>query len=250
MNLFTRMVREATTGRQLSLYTARRYANGQTYRYLNVHGELGGVGGLTSVQYEIFEALVLDGLDMLRPADVLDPADRADERETRIATLTARVTALAHRQEQLQQATADPEQDAAVILPALARVSADLKASALERDRLQLETHSGRAEALTEAQTLHQLRGKAEGEERAELDRRIKAALPSVVSEIWVQAQKVSDRRKIFHVQIYLRGGTRRYLQLLPMKDCSVRPWQLEGFDLRRGPYREVGDAAADAQPA
>src|SRR5262249_34077678 len=94
-----------------------------------------------------------------------------------------------------------------------------------------------RAEALTECQTLRELRDATEGEERAELERRIRAALPSVVSEIWVQPQKVSQRHQIVHIQIYLRSGQSRCPQLLPRNLHGSAPWQVDGWDLRRGPF-------------
>ena len=59
-------------------------------------------------------------------------------------------------------------------MPLLAKVSAELKAATKEKDALKLESMTGRAEALTETQSLVELRRDAKGEELAELDRRIK----------------------------------------------------------------------------
>ena len=166
--------------------------------------------------------------------------------------MTARTTALEHRQRQLQDAAADPDQDAAALLPALSRVSAELKEKAAERQKLQLETRSGRAESLAEAQTLHQLRDAAEGNERSELNARIKAVIPSVLAGVWIQCQRIDRLNQIVHVQIWLHSGACRYVQLSPSNLRGVRPWQLDGFDLRRGPYRpaDEADVTRTAQPA
>ncbi len=232
-NLFTGLVHDAAADRRMSLQTAN--SHGKLIPYLSI----GQVSGCARVRYDHLEACVLKTLAMLRPQDVLEPSARADEREHRIADLTARITALEHRQRQLQEAVADPYKDAATLLPALALVSGDLKESALERDRLQLETRSGRAEALAEAQTLQKLRDDAVGDERAALDARIKAAIPSVLSGVWLQCQRIDRLNQIVHIQIWLRSGARRYVQILPADLRGARPWQLDDFDLRRGPYRE-----------
>ena len=207
MNLFVGLVFDSESCRPLSIKS--KYKKGKKYSYLRLSDSRG-----PSVRYEYAEVCILDTLAMLRPEDVLEPSARHDEREHRIADLTARQTALEHRQRQLQGDAADPEKD--YLLPALAQVSADLKATARERESLQLETRSGRAEALTEIQTLFQLRQRAKGEEREDLDRRIKAALPSVVTRIEMRADRVSARKQVTHIAIHLRSGARRDVRLQP----------------------------------
>jgi DNA invertase Pin-like site-specific DNA recombinase len=244
VNLFTGLLTDAGAGRRMSLQTAN--SHGKLIPYLSI----GQVSGCARVRYDALEACVLDTLAMLRPQDVLEPADRCDQREHRIAELTARTTSLDHRQRQLQEAVADPDQDAAALLPALSHVSADLKATAAEREQLQMETRSGRAESLSETQTLRQLRDDAQGEERAQLNSRIKAALPSVVSGIWLQCQRVDRLRQIIHVQIWLRSGTHRYVQILPQDHRDLRPWQIGDHDQRRGAYiPQEANATGMAQP-
>jgi hypothetical protein len=157
-------------------------------------------------------------------------------------------TCLAHRREKLRAAAADPEQDAADILPALATVRRELEAASKELNELKLESRTGRAEALAECQTLQELRRQAQGEERQELDRRIKAALPSIVESIWVQCQRVSTRHQIVHIQIWLHSGGMRYVQMLPPNLHGTQAWQLEEHDLRRGPY--ISHTTHMAQPA
>lgn len=244
-NLFTGLIFHAET--KLPLCIRSHISAGRKYAYLAyARGE--GI----AIPYPEFESLALDTLAMLRPADVLEPTAESGEREERIAALTARVTALGLRQGQLQAAAADPEQDATPLLPILRQISDDLNRSGRELDGLKLESLTGRAEALTECQSLRTYRDEEarSPEERTELDRRIKAAIPSVVSEIWVQPQKVTLRTQIVHVQIFLRSGARRYVQLLPRKLHGVSPWQLHGHDLRAGAHRpegQVRDTAGDA---
>ena len=71
--------------------------------------------------------------------------------------------------------------------------------------------------------------------ERDELDQRIKAALPSVVAEIWTRAQRVGPRSQVTHVQIYLLSGERRYVQITPRKPYGVIPADWSGLDFRAG---------------
>jgi len=208
VNLFTGLMRDQH-GRPYSILC--RSTAGKQARWLRTERTRG-----VSVPYYDAEACILDTLAMLRPEDVIEPSPDRDQREQRIATLTARLVALDHRQEQLTEACADPAQDAAPLLAVLRQVAADKDATALELEGLKLESLTGRAEALTEAQTLWQLRGRAGGTERLELDRRIKAALPSVVKEIIVHARRTGYRTKEITVSIRLRSGNVREVQLLP----------------------------------
>jgi DNA invertase Pin-like site-specific DNA recombinase len=240
-NLFTGLLWDAATRAKLSMSGLKKAPHNKGHRYLVVPAFPHSL----TIRYDEFEQAVLATLAMLRPEDVLDPKVKKDEREKRIAALTARVTALTHRQERLQAAAADPDQDEDAILPVLAQVTRELKTTANERDTLQLETTSGRAEALAESQTLWQLRASAAGEEREELNRRIRAALPSVVSSIWCQGQDLGKRKRIVHVQIFLRGGSCRYVQVLPVPHANqtavdlagVDVWQMGNHDLRKGAF-------------
>jgi hypothetical protein len=232
-----------------------RKKGGGRYRAL-VAG--GGASGGAQVRYDILAPWVLETVAMLRPADVLDRPAEATEREQEIARLAARATALLLREEELKAAAADPGQELGAILGAMRQVSDERAKVAAERDRLKLESRCGRAEALAEVQeTLRAKRDAATGEAREELDRRIQDALPSVIAEIWVQGQRLSLRKSIVHVQVWLRNGSMRYFALLPKGGANgVKPWQLgpnDGVDLRRGPFIPTGDdrhVAAVAEPA
>lgn len=227
-NLFTGLIRDADSGLRLALKSGTK--GGTRHNYL----QTGTIAGSLRVEYGALERCILDTLAVLRPADVLDPSSATDEREQRIATLTGRMTALDHRQQQLQTAAADPDQDAAAILPVLATVSKERAETARQLETLKLESLTGRGEALTEAQTLAQLRDDAEGAEREEINHRIRAALPSVVSEIWVKGYRLSVKRQLVHVQIWLRGGSRRDVWLLPRGFRGTLPDGAADADLRR----------------
>ena len=156
-NLFTGMVRDADAGRTLSI--ASRFPNGVKRTFLRVPD----VPGVGQIDYASFEECVLATVAQLRPEDVLESPARNGEREQRIAALTARVTALDHHQRQLQAEAADPAK--AYVLPVLAHVAADLNAAARELEALKMESLTGRAEALAEAQSLTDIRGRAGAED-------------------------------------------------------------------------------------
>jgi hypothetical protein len=200
---------------------------------------------------------------MLRVEDVVDASPAVTAREAEICRLTAEVEALQAEERKLKddhrkRAAADPTRDLTPLLDLLLAVAEDRKAKATRRDALKLESQTGRAESLGECKELFRLMDRATGEERKALQERVRAALPGVVSAIWVQAQPVAIRSQIVHVQIWLHTGKCRYAEmLLPPNLHGARPWELDpeagGPDLRRGPYvaeGQPGHIAAVAQPA
>jgi hypothetical protein len=116
----------------------------------------------------------------------------------------------------LQAALADPDQDPAALLPALASVTAEVKATALARERLQMETHDGRGEALGEGQALIALRASVSGAEREDLDRRIQHALPQLVRRVDVATERISARAQVVTLSIFLHAGGMREVILDP----------------------------------
>jgi len=181
---------------------------------------------------------MLDTLAALRPEDVVEEPEQLTAREARIKELTARVVALEHRRGQLKAALANPDEDMDEARDALHQVKEALASAAQERDRLKEESRSGRLEVLTEAQTLVQMRRQTSGTERDELNHKIKAALPTVVSEIWVQAQRISARVHVTHAQLVLCSGRVRTVAILPRRRLDGLPlWVLANHDLRDGPF-------------
>ena len=220
------------------------------YPYLTSHN----VGGLR-VPYEPFESCVVDAVSMLREEDVLDRPKDCDERERRILALTSEILGLEKRAKDLQDAAKDTLRDITPILEMAMCVNEERKTKAAERDRLKLESKSGRSQALGECQQLGRMLRDAEGDEKKELQEGIRSALPGVVSSIWVQAQRVALRSQIVHVQIWLHSGECRNVHLSTPNTQGVVLWQLEnlGIDLRRGPYipdEEVAHATSMASEA
>lgn len=226
VNLFTGLLRAADTAERLTIFSRPH----SSYTYV-VDRER----RTTYLRYDRLEAHVLDALAQLRPQDVLEPALRSSEREHEIARLTSRLVALDHRLQELQLAAADPAQDAGLLLPSLRLVAADRETASRQLAERKLESSTGRAEALAETQTLNEARrATVDPGERVRLDQRIKAALPTVVEGIWIRRQPVSARVRIVHVQIFVLGGPRLYLQIVPEAcPCATRPSDWSALDFR-----------------
>src|SRR5262249_34891897 len=135
-------------------------------RYPYLTTEQGGAwGGGNGISYDPFENAVLATVGELRPRDVLPPDAAQDEREARIATLTEHLIALGHRMGPTG-GELDEEDDAEVrgqIKESLRRLSGEKKATARELETLKLESSTGKAEALAEAQTLVRLLAEVKG---------------------------------------------------------------------------------------
>lgn len=240
VNILGGIVWEATGRRRMSMQTAA--SHGKQIPYLS----WGQISGTPRARYDHVEEVVMDILAMLRTADVVDRPEEVNEREERIKALQEQLTKKNHRYEQLQQAAANEEEDLEFTLSAQRQVKADRDSIAKELQALKLESRTGRGEALAEAQSLQALREEAQGDERTELDRRIRAALPEIVSEIWIQCQKVSERHQFVHVQVWLQSGQCRHALVKPENMHGVEPWNLKSWDLRRAPFApgDVGNLA------
>lgn len=207
-----------------------------------------------SLGYHLPYAQVERGLrkaiGQLKPRDVLPPSSCRDEREERITTLTGRLIALEQRRQEIEAQLEDPDNGEVVasLAKALVRVKDEVKGVTAEREKLRLESRTSRGEQLAVVQTIDALLAEAEleGEEKvAELRRRLKAAIGWLVDSVWVVVQTVRRGVYVGHAQIYLRGGGRRYVRLLPADPPEgMKLWSLADCDFRAG---EVGDAAAEA---
>jgi DNA invertase Pin-like site-specific DNA recombinase len=203
-SLFTGLMIDEATGRTLHMHSMTSAA-GDRYSYLIITATRG-----TRVPYAAAEAAILDTLRMLKTADVLPPELKQSEKEKAVADLHKRVTDLDQRLQQLQKSAADLGEDADAILPVLAQVGRDHKAAAAELERLQLESVTSRGESLSQTQALIEYRDQTNGDERENLDRRIKAMLPSVVREIRVSITRISQRRQLTNLRMLLHSGTVR----------------------------------------
>lgn len=246
VNLFTGIVYHAESRSKLSIRVNNNGVRKKAYRYLvpSRIGETCVSGGLA---YEQFEDGVLERIGQLRSIDVMPPNAAMNEREQRIAELTARFIALDYRAKEVQEQIEDPDTAAAVqpLAKSLSKILHEKTEAAKELELLNLESVTGQGEGLAEIQSLIELMDEVRGTKEEEaLRRRIKAALPWIVEEIWLRVQPVGYRKYVGHAQIYLRSGTRRYVQLLPAAPgLSLLPWDLSSCDFRAG---DVGDVAPD----
>jgi DNA invertase Pin-like site-specific DNA recombinase len=181
-------------------------------RYLFV----ANTSGALRVHYDDVLTAILETVRQLRPADVLPPDTARSEREQRMAALAKRVELLAARQRDIEADLADPEKDYVRASGAAAVVARELKEATAERDALALETRSGRAAALGQAQTLAMLRMAAEGDALNDIDARIGDVLPLVVRRVEVSAERVSRTRQIVRLTIHLHNGEARHVRIDP----------------------------------
>jgi DNA invertase Pin-like site-specific DNA recombinase len=242
-NLFTRLVREATSGWLMHCHHSA--VRGERYRYLITHPCTQGV------PYQPFEDAVLDALAGLKASDV-DGSHQADELNARVNALREEQTRLDLALQALDAQTAElsPERWPARVVARMADLEDALRAKK-EEVRLAEEAanSSGRVAALTEVQTCVQLLARVRGtaEERA-VRVRIKTRLPLLLEAVWVRVQPINRLSRYLHIRLYLQGGEQRYYVKYVAKgkgEPSVGPWRLAGADFRQG---EVGGDAVDAE--
>lgn len=236
-NLFSGMVYHAETQERLSVETRR--ANGRQYRYLSPYHWRGEKSAATKglmISYWEFESAVLRAIGQLTPADVLGAGADEDGRLERIRKLQGEQTALVVKLENIERRAAEPDQDEDMI-PVLLGMAREVKTRKKEVDQqlkeLKEEALTGRTETLGETQSLVGLLADTEGEEEERLRGRIKARLRSLVDSIWAIVQPINRTLRIVHVQLRLRSGAVRYVQILPEKPTDVAPWNLKGVDFR-----------------
>jgi DNA invertase Pin-like site-specific DNA recombinase len=258
-NLFTGIVCEARSRRAMSVRASQRSSPRGLRRYPYLVAKETRWGNGFGFAYQPFEDAMLDTIRELRPRDILPATAEVDERESRINELTGRVVVLDHRAEILKQKLADPEQDAgqddavvSALLDSLKRVKADKAGCLKELQALKLESLTGRGETLAEAQTLVELLRAARGKPEEEgLRQRLKAALRWLLEEVWVLVQPTPGRKQIIHAQIYLRGGRRKPVLILPPNappGLAALAWgDLADCDFRAG---DIGRVAGDAEAA
>ncbi len=244
-NLFTGRLYEARSKQRLQARPAPT-ATGKRYVYL-MPARPSGQGSPRiraddTIPYEPLEECILRMLDELRPENLRE-GKRDVERQQNIAHLTGEVVALDHREKLIQQELADPVLTGAEqtsLLETLRAVARKKAEAAHQLERLKLEGQSGREETLGEVKSLVVMMRKSQGDERQHLRQRLKARIGSLVESIWVLAQVETRRRKVLHVQIFLRGGTAPLYATTIPPDAQwgtvpkgLCPWDLLRVDLR-----------------
>ncbi|HYT87220.1 MAG TPA: recombinase family protein, partial [Gemmataceae bacterium] len=249
-NLFTGIVYEAETREKMCVRTihhGRREESKRPYQYLLAF-RLGATAKTgKGLSYPAFERCVLRTIRELQPRDVLPQSTEQTERDVQITSLTAQLVALDHQHSTLEAVLVEPGQDpegVKSLVAAIGQIAAKKAATAKQLEALKLDSLTGRAEALGEAQSLADMldrkildvaEGKAEPSELDDLRRHLKSAIRWVIDSIWVLVQPINQLCRIGHIQIYLRSGVRKYVPILPENLRGGVPWDLRDADFRGG---------------
>jgi hypothetical protein len=130
--------------------------------------------------------------------------------------------------------SATPSEAIPTIAASIAEVTVRRVKNAKRLETLRFESLNINAENLYDAQSLLQLRAETSPADRPALNRRIRARIATLVTEIWVLIQPIKRSCRIIHVQIFLRSQTKpRYLQIEPKRATTVPAWDLADVDLR-----------------
>lgn len=210
VNVLRGVAFERSSGRSLALQNVTDAYGKRAYLFV-----AGCTGGMR-VSYPVVLETILATVRQLTPADVLPPDLARDAKEARMTELGKRIGGLTSRQRVISASLADPDQEGAPLLDALAIIKRDLEEAVSERNRLQQETRSGRAEALGEAQSLVALRAAATEEERRRIDEALLPVLPLFVSRVEVERERVTRTAQIVRLTISLRGGAVRQVTVGP----------------------------------
>jgi hypothetical protein len=205
-NLFSGLVRDARDGEFMHVH---QYAGGKgkTRRALVSAGALRGEPGSTfaMMPYNLLESAVLWYAYELKPADLLGKERSADEE--RLAVLNGRDADLTGKIDRTKAKVREVGPvDALTDL--LVTWERELKAVRAERDALATKLATDRSKSLDDVKGLLALLGKLrEGEERADLRRRLKARIRELVSEVWVLTYEVDRVTRAAEIQVRLDGG-------------------------------------------
>lgn len=238
-NLFTGIVFEAISKR--TVHARPRIVNGHRYQYLTLAGEA------WSFPYRPFQDCILEMIAQLKPREVIPSQATDNAHEDQIAAKTKQLFGLNHRANEVQREIENPDNAAIVSeLTKSFRALALQKAEVVkELERLKMDSLTGHGETLAEVQSLIELLATAKEEELPSLRRRIKAALRRLVEDIYIVRQRVSARKCIVHVMLYLRSGGPRYGRVLPRGRSGrplpgLCPWDLGTSDFRTGDIRGI----------
>lgn len=219
-NLFTGIVRHAEDKTTMAVRSFRQATRSggpsKSYQYLTsgavAHGSTRRGKGL-SFPYPRFEAAVLQALSELTPDDLTGREEEADEREKEMDRLLNKKKVLDHRIEENENKAADPEEENPEdYVNQLKPLYKNRREVERRLEELKAEAASSKSANLEQVQSMLGLLGSVQGEELREVRRKLKAKIPSLVSEIWVHITRVNHLRSVAQVQIFLRGGTKKHV--------------------------------------
>jgi DNA invertase Pin-like site-specific DNA recombinase len=210
-NLFGDSLRDAMTGESPHIhYDFATNSQGQTkkYRYL-LFPPLGPESPLARrFSYDIFEAAILSLFAELRPSDLVGNDGQADDRRAEIMALSARVLDLDSKLERARQrATATADFDG--LLDLIQHLQAERKAMIERRAALEHADDGQTPAALGEAQSLITLLASGSAVDRAELRRKLKRHLRTLVERIYILLIRRGNS-SLAAVQAFFRGSHRR----------------------------------------
>ena len=189
-----------------------------------------------AVPCEEFEQAVLRFLSELKVSDVIGPRNGA---QADLEVASGRLTAINHKIQQTQARVAQAD-DPTVFLDLLDQLGKERKAVVADLERARGKAADEAGDTFGECVSLIGLLADADGHEREELRRRMKAALRRLVKETFVLPVRRSKFCLLVAVQLWFQGGQHRdYLIAIG------RPgqWQARslppdlassGFDLRK----------------
>jgi hypothetical protein len=231
-NLFTGLLRRA--GTKASLQRKPTYSGPNVYFYLREAEPAIDPG---RIEYQSIEDAILAALADLEAFDLTPGEGQKDQRRSRIAELLKQMPLLNDRirviQEQLADLTTEPA-GAAALSAVLVKLSSTREDATRELKALQEEVAAGSSEDLATVQGLIGLhRDLPPGPERAACRLKIKSHVRNLVEAIWLHAVAIRKGSRVVHVQINLRAGGRRYLQVLQSKTIEhFEAPDLSGIDL------------------
>jgi hypothetical protein len=200
-NLFTSFIHDARTRERMHIRECVR--RGKKYVYLSVYRG----HDRTNVNYFPLRNGIVRALGELRPEDILPTGQEADDRLCRIGepSIEKGIVETRRRHRETEKALRILEQEA----------------------------QTNRTKSLGVCQSALSLLDTPEHRRTA------RSRIRQLVEAIYLHVQPVG-KRKIVHVQIYFRGGRRKYLVVLPADlPPGIRPRNLGACDFRAG---DIGD--------
>jgi DNA invertase Pin-like site-specific DNA recombinase len=210
-NLFGDLLRDAMTDESPHIhYNFATNSQGQKkrYRYL-LFLPSGPESPLARrFSYDVLEEAILSLFAELRPADLVDADGQANDRRAEIMALSARVLDLDSKLERARQrATSTADFDG--LLDLIQHLQAERKAAIERRAALEHADDGQAPAALGEAQSLITLLASGPAVDRAELRRKLKRHLRTMVERIYILLIRRGNS-SLAAVQAFFRGSHRR----------------------------------------
>jgi DNA invertase Pin-like site-specific DNA recombinase len=210
-NLFTGMLREATTGARMiiinALGNADEHGQRKRYRYLCAT-KPNGTPAKDRIDYAVFEQAVLALFEELEPADIAAEGKHTNGRKAEIARLSGRLLDIDSRLERARE-RAKTAGDFDAFLDLIADLQAERKQ--VSEDKAELErAEDGRAVAdLGEAHSLIDLLKGAAVDRREDLRCRLKGRIQQLLSGAWLVLVR-HGRKCLCGVQLWFRESNKR----------------------------------------